>query len=101
MQPNQSGIHQQLVAEAQRRGLGAGNSNVGLRQNPSASQPINQGSQNPLAMRQGVGGQKPTMPTSNNPFGGAAQAMNGSMPLQGGTALEKALVKRMNMYPPA
>jgi hypothetical protein len=43
----------------------------------------------------------PTMPTQDNPFGGASAAMNGSMPLKGGTAIEKALIKRMQAYPPA
>lgn len=44
---------------------------------------------------------KPAMPSADNPFGGAEQMMNGSMPLKGGTFLEKALVKRMSLYPPA
>lgn len=82
-------IMQQLQAEAQRKFGGQPSSNVGMRPNPSASQPVNPSS--PAS---------PVMPSQSDPFGGGAAAMNGSMPMKGGTALEKALIKRMNMYPP-
>lgn len=91
-------IRQQLQAEATRRFSGQPPSNVGTQPNPSASQPVTSGA--PMAP-QGMAPQSPTMPTSTDPFGGASQAMNGSMPLKGGSKIESALIKRMNLYPPA
>ena len=94
-------IRQQLQAEATRRfsgqvpstaGIGAPVANAASPVNPLASQLPNSSAQPSTG--------SPTMPTQDNPFGGAAQAMNGSMPMKGGTAIEKAMIKRMNMYPP-
>jgi hypothetical protein len=86
-----NGIRQQLQAEATRRASGQPASTAGLSANPSAS--------NPMTARANMG--TPTTPTQGDPFGGASQAMNGSMPAKGGTMIEKALIKRMNMYAPA
>lgn len=122
-------IHQQLAAEAQRQLGNQAPSNVGTRPNPSASgavaqQPIAPPIQGvPAAPRTPVQPPnpnptihppaaqpmapapnnmtmaKPVMPTTGNPFGGAAQMMNGAVPT-GGQHIEKALIKRMHMYQP-
>jgi hypothetical protein len=95
-------VLQQLQAEASRRFAGQPASNVGTQPNPSASQSVTQPQANPLASRQGMSSPStPTMPSAGDPFGGASDMMNGAMPMKGGTAIEKALIKRMQMYPPA
>lgn len=98
-------IQSQLQAEALRRFGGQAASNVGMRPNPSASSPAAgtpPGQPNTLMPTAGLGApQAPAMPSQGDPFAGGAQAMNGSMPMKGGTALEKSLTKRMMMYPPA
>lgn len=91
---DRNGIIQSLQAEATRRFSGQPASNVGMQQNPSASQPATPQAPNMMQT------QSPVTPSAGNPFGGASQAMNGSMPLKGGTHLERSLVKRMMMYPP-
>jgi len=95
---DRNGVMQTLQAEATRRFSGQPASNVGMKANPSASQPATPRPQQAPNMMQM---QSPTMPTSSDPFGGGAAAMNGSVPMTGGTKLESALIKRMNLYPPA
>lgn len=102
-------IHQQLAAETQRQFGGQPPSSAGMSPNPSASSPIAPAQPStaphpaapPPAAPNNMTMAKPPMPTQQDPFGGASAAMNGSLPLKGGTALERALVKRMQMYPPA
>lgn len=101
-------IHQQLTSEAQRQFGGQAPSSAGLSPNPSASSPIAPSSRPPASPApaappapNNMTMAKPVMPNQQDPFGGGAAAMNGSLPLKGGTALERALVKRMQMYPPA
>lgn len=92
------------VAEALRRHAGLGDSGAGI---PGGAPVANANvPSNPIAMSGQVPNkpagapQNPsTMPTAGDPFGGGAAMMNGAAP-QGGTHLEKALIKRMNMYPP-
>lgn len=88
---------QTLQAEATRRFAGQQPSSAGAgaaaANSPSAA--------NPLAQRGVANPGQPAMPSQGNPFAGASAAMNGAMPMKGGTNLEKALIKRMNMYPPA
>lgn len=94
-------VLQQLQAEATRRGMGQPASNAGMQPNPSASQPTAPApTPSPVAPNNMTMAQ-PTMPSSGDPFGGASAVMNGSMPVKGGTKIEQALIKRMNMYPPA
>lgn len=93
------------VNEALRRRAGLGDSGAGIpggAQAANAPRPSNPIAQQGQIPRQNSTAAAPstTMPTSSDPFGGASGMMNGSMPIKGGTALEKALVKRMNMYPP-
>lgn len=96
-------IRQQLQAEAVRRSQGQVPSSAGI---PGGAATTNSSSPaNPLARQLQTSPQapstgNPTMPTQDNPFGGALSAMNGALP-KGGTAIEKAMIKRMNMYPPA
>lgn len=106
MDPN--AIHAQLQAEAQRQFGGQAPSTAGTQPNPSASSPIAPAQPAtaprpaaPPAAPNNMTMAQPPMPTQQDPFGGASAAMNGSLPVKGGTALERALVKRMNMYPPA
>lgn len=96
-------VTQALQMEASRRFAGGAPSSAGI----GAPVANSQSPANPLAQRGMVPTptpstpSNPTMPTGQDPFGGASAAMNGSMPVKGGTNLEKALVKRMMMYPPA
>ena len=89
------------IQEALRRQMTGGQSGAGI---PGGAQAANANTPgNPIAQQGQVPNQPPpsqTMPTSSDPFGGASAMMNGSAPIKGGTALEKALIKRMNMYPP-
>lgn len=94
-------IRQALQAEAERRGMGQAPSSAGVGA-PAAQAPAGQ---NPLAARgmiapQQQPNQTPAMPSAGDPFAGASQMMNGAAH-QGGTMIEKALIKRMHMYPPA
>lgn len=97
-----------LKAEAQRQFGGQIPSSVGTQPNPSVSSPQATAPTSPAATPQAqpvaannMTKAAPVMPTAQNPYGGASQAMLGSMPLTGGTFLEKSLAKRMHMYPPA
>ena len=94
---DRNSIMQTLSAEATRRAAGQPPSNVGTRPNPSASQAATTPPPAPNMMTM----QKPAMPRAGDPFAGASAAMNGSMPLKGGTKLENALIKRLELYPPA
>jgi hypothetical protein len=94
------------VQEALRRRAGLGDSGAGI---PGGAQAANAPRpSNPIAQQGQIPMQNPnaptpptTMPSAQDPFGGASAMMNASQPVKGGTAIEKALVKRMNMYPPA
>ena len=93
------------INEALRRHAGLGDSGAGI---PGGAPAANaQTPTNPIAQQGQVPMQNPnaptpptTMPSAQDPFGGASAMMNGSQPVTGGTTLEKALIKRMNMYPP-
>lgn len=94
------------VQEALRRRAGLGDSGAGITGGAPAANA--QTVSNPVAQQGQVPMQNPnspmpptTMPTANDPFGGGSAMMNASQPVKGGTALEKALIKRMNQYPPA
>lgn len=93
-------VLQQLQAEATRRFGGLGGSSAGTQPNPSASSPLQSPKPAQPATPSAQPAGQPAMPSAQDPFAGAASMLNGAAPT-GGTNLEKALIKRMNMYPPA
>lgn len=91
-----TGVRQQLQAEALRRFGGQVPSGAGI---PGGAATANANPGNPLSTQMPNPTGNPPMPSAGNPFAGASGAMNGATPT-GGTHIEKALIKRMNMYPP-